>query len=38
VDSLRVAILSGWCLAPINGLLCVLIHWLIWPRPPENDR
>src|SRR5215469_13053637 len=25
-----------WCFAPINGLLCVLVHRLIWPKPPES--
>lgn len=23
-------------LGPLNGIFCVLLHWLIWPRPPEN--
>lgn len=25
-----------WCAAPVNGLLAALLHWLIWPRPPES--
>ena len=34
-QSLRYILPAIWCAAPINGLLCVLIHWLIWPREPR---
>lgn len=33
-DFLMVPIL--WCIAPVNGLLCIFVRWLIWPKPTES--
>jgi hypothetical protein len=40
-QSLRFILPAIWCAAPVNGLLCVVIHWLLWPgepRPSESGR
>lgn len=37
VGSARIGLTVLWCLAPINGLLCVVIHWLIWPKKPAPE-
>ncbi len=37
---LRWGLSAIWCFAPFNGLLCVFVHWLVWPVPsaaPENQ-
>jgi hypothetical protein len=37
-NALRFCLPLLWCFALVNGLLCVVVHWLIWPRPPELSR
>jgi hypothetical protein len=32
---IRISLLAAWCLAPSNGVLCVFVHWLVWPRSRE---
>lgn len=29
---LRDGLFQIWCFAPISGLVCAIVHWVVWPR------
>jgi hypothetical protein len=35
-SQLRTGLPPIWCLAILNAILCVLIHWLAWPQPAKR--
>ena len=36
-DGARFVMFGYLAFAPLNGLLCALVHWLIWPKQPEES-
>ncbi|HWB10316.1 MAG TPA: hypothetical protein VG826_13885 [Pirellulales bacterium] len=35
IKATRLSMSVLWCAGLLNGFFCVLVHRLIWPRPPE---